>query len=112
MSITVQALDVVYGRPASGLTVSLEYSSDGPWRPVAEGETDPGGQISDWNSEALPCGLYRIMLATDKYFVSLGIRAAYPQITLLLRLGDTVAARHVQVLMAPHAYSTYYSTTG
>jgi len=112
MSITVQALDVVYGRPASGLTVSLEYSGNGPWRSVAEGETDANGQICDWTSKPLSYGLYRIVFATDGYFVSLGVRAAYPQIAVLLRLGETVHTHRVQVLMAPQAYSTFYSTVG
>lgn len=109
MSITAQALDGVYGRSAAGLPARLEYSRDGDWHPVAEGETDAQGQISEWTGRELRRGVYRIVFDSDRYFVGLGVRAAYPQIAVLLRLRDESDTLRVQVLMSPHTYSTYYT---
>jgi 5-hydroxyisourate hydrolase len=110
MSVAMRALDGVHGRPVVGLPARLEHSVNGLWRVVAEAETDGEGQITDWLSERPPAGLYRIVLASDRYFVTLGLRAAYQQIVIGLRLGATADVPHVSVVISPHSYSTAYET--
>jgi 5-hydroxyisourate hydrolase len=110
MTITAQALDGVYGRSAAGLPARLDISTDGRWQAVAEVETDERGQIDDWTGGKLRRGLYRIVFDSDRYFVGLGVRAAYPEIAVLLRLNDESDGLRVQVLFAPHTYSTFFLT--
>jgi 5-hydroxyisourate hydrolase len=110
MSVAMQALDGVYGRPAAGIPAALECCRDGSWQVVAQAETDRRGQIDDWVPDRLDAGSYRIVLASDRYFVGLGVHAAYQQIVVGLRINDPYEVRRVYVVMSPHSYSTTYAT--
>ncbi|MGW0810984.1 hydroxyisourate hydrolase [Nonomuraea sp. NPDC002799] len=110
MSIVAEAVDGVYGRSVSGLRASLEHAMDGLWLPLANSETDTDGRISEWAALTLARGLYRIIFDSDQYFVGLGVVAAYPEICVIFRMHSEADACKVQVLLAPHSYSTYFGT--
>ncbi|WP_327091560.1 hydroxyisourate hydrolase [Nonomuraea sp. NBC_01738] len=112
MSITAQALDGVYGRSAAGVKARLERAQDGAWTGLASSETDTNGFVCEWVDLPLDRGLYRIVFESDQYFVSLGVIAAYPEITVMFRMQDESDVCRVQVLLAPHSYSTYFGTAG
>lgn len=83
---------------------------DGCWLPLASAETDADGRISEWAGLGLDRGLYRIVFDSDQYFVGLGVIAAYPGISVMFRMQDETDVCKVQVLIAPHSYSTYFGT--
>lgn len=112
MSIIAEAVDGVYGRSAAGLRASLEHPLEGCWKPLARSETDVDGRISEWADLSLDRGLYRIVFDSDQYFVGLGVVAAYPEISVTFRMQDEDDVCKVQVLLAPHSYSTYFGTAG
>ncbi|MEU1681233.1 hydroxyisourate hydrolase [Micromonospora zamorensis] len=112
MSVSAQALDGVFGRPAAGIRARLERASDGGWKPVADAESDPEGHIDDWAAELLERGPYRIVFDSDHYFSGLGVSAAYPEIAVTFRVQDESDTCQVQVLLTPYSYSMYFGTRG
>jgi 5-hydroxyisourate hydrolase len=112
MSIATQALDGVYGRSAAGVRARLERASGAGWEPVSEGETDLDGNVKEWTDEFMERGLYRLVLATDHYFAGLGMTTSYPEVTVMFRMHDERMPYHVQVVLAPHSYSTCFGVRG
>ncbi len=108
MSVSVQALDVVYGRSAAGVRARLERPAGEAWRVISSAETDGDGQIFDWRDDTLEQGAYRIVFDSDSYFASLGMSAAYPEITVLFRVQDEADNCQIQVLLAPYSYSMFF----
>ncbi|SDQ29974.1 hydroxyisourate hydrolase [Thermostaphylospora chromogena] len=110
MGIAIQAQDTVYGRGAAGLWVLLEHIDDGSWTLSARAQTDQDGTVAQWCDRKLERGMYRIVLDTDPYFVSLGLRAAYPEIVVAFRVVDETAVGNVQILLSPHSFSAYFGS--
>jgi 5-hydroxyisourate hydrolase len=112
MGIAVQAQDAVYGRGAADLHVRLDHDDDGQWVLEAETRTDQDGSVSEWADRPLDRGLYRIVFATDPYFVGLGLGAAYPEIVVTFRMVDETAVNNIVVLLSPHFSSVYFGSLG
>lgn len=110
MSVSVQVLDVVYGRSAAGVRARLERPAGEGWTVAARAETDGEGRILDWLDEKLEQGAYRIVFDSDSYFASLGISAAYPEINVLFRVQDESDSCQIQVQLAPYSYSMLFGT--
>jgi 5-hydroxyisourate hydrolase len=116
MGIAVQTLDSVYGRSAAGVKARLERANHSGWQVQAEAETDGEGCVGAWRGLAFTRGLYRIDFDSDRYFVSLGISAAYPEISVKFRMQDDGDPHDIQakivLLLSPFAYSTYIGSHG
>jgi 5-hydroxyisourate hydrolase len=110
MTITAHALDGVYGRSVASLPARLERDEEGVWQFVGDAETDVEGRIHDWTGKPVSRGLYRIVFDSDHYFVALGLRAAYPEITVQVRINGEFDACGIEPMLAPHTYYTYYTT--
>jgi len=108
MSVTAQALDVVYGRSAAGVRARLERPAGEGWQVISHAETDCDGTIDDWLDDRLEQGAYRIVFDSDSYFASLGMSAAYPEIAVVFRVQDEADICQIQVLIAPYSYSMYF----
>jgi len=108
MSVSAQALDVVYGRTAAGVRARLERPDGDGWQVISSAETDGDGQILDWQDDKLTRGAYRIVFDSDSYFASLGMTAAYPEIGVHFRVLDESDACRIQVQMAPYSYSMFF----
>ncbi|KUL39483.1 hypothetical protein ADL15_09475 [Actinoplanes awajinensis subsp. mycoplanecinus] len=108
MSVSAQALDGVYGKPAAGVRARLEHGVDGRWQAVASAETDEAGGIAGFGTGRLTRGPYRIVFDSDRYFAGLGVSAAYPEITVVFRVLSELHACQIQVLMTPFSYSLYF----
>ncbi|GAT71252.1 hydroxyisourate hydrolase [Planomonospora sp. ID91781] len=110
MSITVQALDGVYGRSAAGVRARLEQVVDDVWTVVAGAETDSRGCVDDWSGMDFERGLFRIAFDSDHYFAGLGLSAVYPEISVMFRIADAAHSYRIQVTLSPSAYSTYFGS--
>ncbi|GAA4590444.1 5-hydroxyisourate hydrolase [Actinoplanes octamycinicus] len=108
MSVSAQALDGVYGKPAAGVRARLDQGVDGRWQTVAAAETDETGTIGAFVDGRLARGPYRIVFDSDHYFAGLGVHAAYPEITVVFRVTGEPHTCQVQVLMTPYSYSLYF----
>ncbi|GAB3823504.1 hydroxyisourate hydrolase [Dactylosporangium cerinum] len=108
----MQALDGVYGRSAAGLRARIERIGENVWEPVASGETDIDGFITDWIGTTFETGAHRIVFDSDFYFAALGVTAAYPDVTVTIRNADRAENCRIQVVLAPSSYSMYFGTHG
>ncbi|WP_067510129.1 hydroxyisourate hydrolase [Actinoplanes sp. TFC3] len=108
MTLSVQALDGVYGRPAVGVRARLEQPVDGQWATIAVAETDAEGSIGDFAAGTLGRGPYRLVFESDPYFSGLGVSAGYPEIGIVFRIRERPHECRIQVLMTPHSYSMYF----
>jgi 5-hydroxyisourate hydrolase len=112
MSVSAQALDVVYGRSAAGVRARLERPAADGWLTIAYAETDGDGHIYDWMDDRLEQGPYRIVFDSDSYFASLGVSAAYAEIPVIFRVQDEADICQIQVLLAPYSYSMFIGARG
>ncbi|GGT07061.1 hypothetical protein GCM10010156_75450 [Planobispora rosea] len=109
MEITAQALDGVHGLPAVGVRVRLERSVDGHWALLADSEVGEDGRVDKWHGRPLQRGLYRISFDSDYYFGSMGLTAAYPEVSLVFRARGDADSCRIQVVLAPYTCSTHLS---
>jgi 5-hydroxyisourate hydrolase len=112
-AISTHVLDIVRGRPASGITVSLhKLSSSNQWEPLAIGTTDGDGRIRDMLDlrHVLTAGTYRLSYETADYFRVLGTASFFPEVTVTFLIENPMEHYHIPLLLSPYAYSTYRGT--
>ena len=108
-AITTHVLDTALGRPAEGVSVTLEVEGAGGWQLVSKGETNGDGRISDLVPETLflSAGVYRLIFDTGAYFDSRQVTSFYPQISVVFKFDSPGQHYHVPLLLSPFGYSTY-----
>lgn len=107
--ITTHVLDTARGRPAQGVSATLEIEAAGGWKLVGKGTTNADGRISDLVSAEVTIapGVYRLIFDTGEYFANHQSESFYPQVTIIFRLVDAEQHYHVPLLLSPFGYSTY-----
>jgi len=107
--ITTHVLDTSRGRPAEGMSISLErLDSVGSWQEVGGGATDVDGRAPDLLPEnPLVTGRYRIRFDTGLYYAGLGTSTLYPSVTVEFKVNNADEHYHVPLLLSPFGYSTY-----
>ena len=101
-TLSTHVLDTGSGRPAAGVTVTLE---SGAGETLAHARTDADGRVSSLGDQ-LASGNYRIRFDTGAWFADAGVEAFYPEVTVTF----TIAADehfHVPLLLSRYGYSTY-----
>jgi len=108
-AITTHVLDLSTGRPAAGLTVTLERrGAEGAWTKLAEKCTDPDGRVRDLlGSTPLSAGVWRLTFATGDYFVGRQVKSFLPEACVTFEVFDAAQHHHVPLLLSPFGYSTY-----
>jgi 5-hydroxyisourate hydrolase len=106
--ITTHVLDTSLGRPAAGVSVTLE-ARDGAnsWKQLGRGTTDADGRLRDFAPQPLPAGIYRLTFDTRAYFESRQTPSFYPEVAIVFEVRDAAAKYHVPLLISPYGYSTY-----
>lgn len=107
--ITTHILDLGTGKPAAGVEVTLEYldSKGVPADIIARGTTDADGRISQWFSQPLQAGHYRLSFRTGDWYQSRGLECFFPVVNLDFRVTDTQSHYHVPLLLNQWGYSSY-----
>ena len=108
--ITTHVLDISRGRPAAGVSITLEVQTDaGDWRAVGRGATDADGRLKSLTGEGgvLSEGVYRLTFETESYFAAQGVETFYPLAVVVFRVRDAAQHYHVPLLVSPFGYSTY-----
>ena len=107
--ITTHVLDTSRGRPAAGVTVTLEIEDAGGWRALGSGITNADGRITDLlaSETAFAAGIYRLVFDTGAYFAANDIQSFYPQVIVVFKIEDAGQHYHVPLLLNPFGYSTY-----
>lgn len=101
--ITTHVLDTARGRPAPGIPVTLEFSSEGHWIAIGSSTTGPDGRIAGLLPDGVPLrrGYYRIVFATAAY------SDFYPRVEVTFAIDNTSEHYHIPLLLSPFGYSTY-----
>jgi 5-hydroxyisourate hydrolase len=105
--ITTHVLDTARGRPAAGVSVTLErLAGTGQWEVASAGRTDADGRLSVLTGTVTP-GTYRLLFEIAAYFHVDGRRAFYPHVTIAFDVAEGDAHSHVPLLLSPFGYTTY-----
>lgn len=108
-NITTHVLDTSRGRPAAGVTVTLEMFGveTADWRLLGRAATDADGRLRDLPAgTALEPGIYRLTFDTLGYFHRQGVETFYPFVHVVFAVRDE-PHYHVPLLVSPYGYSTY-----
>jgi 5-hydroxyisourate hydrolase len=107
-SISTHILDTARGKPAAGISASLQLHSADGWREVGRGVTNQDGRISDLLSGvALKAGRYRLTFDTAAYIARFTKPAFFPEVAIVFEVHDAAQHYHVPLLLSPFGYSTY-----
>lgn len=107
MGISTHVLDTTIGRPAAGVSVTLERDEGGAWARVGEGTTDADGRCKELLLGAPPEGTYRISFDVASYFARTSTPSFYPQVSITFLVRSSAEHYHVPLLLNPFGYSTY-----
>jgi 5-hydroxyisourate hydrolase len=104
--ISTHVLDTARGRPAAGITVTLERFVTA-WDRVGMGVTDADGRCRELYEGARFPGTYRIRFDVAKYFADSATEAFYPTVEITFTVLDETQHFHVPVLLSPWGFATY-----
>lgn len=105
--ISTHVLDLMSGRPATGVIVTLARFED-DWRVIAKGVTDKDGRVKSVGAKArLGAGIYELSFETGAYFKRKGVKCFHPWVTVTVEIRDASDDYHVPLLLSPFGYSTY-----
>lgn len=107
--ITTHILDTSHGKPAAGVSVSLERREKGQWQRIGASTTNNDGRIEDLlqAGDSIEAGMYRLNFETEPYFKNMGVKSFFPLVTLNFEVQKTDEHYHVPLLLSPFGYSTY-----
>ena len=106
--ITTHILDISAGRPAEGVTVTLERSSGSTWSLLGTELTNGDGRCTGlMEVGSLAAGVYRIAFDTGGYFGRSGQATFYPKVEIVFEVTQADEHYHVPLLLSPFGYSTY-----
>ena len=110
--ITTHVLDIARGRPAVGVTVTLELRQSDAWDPIGRGATDDDGRATTLTGgRQLTAGTYRLTFELGDYQRRQGIASPFfPEATVVFDVRETDRHYHVPLLISPFGYSTYRGT--
>ena len=106
-TISTHVLDTALGRPAAGMTVSLERLDGVQAHPLGTGVTDVDGRVTVLSRSPLTAGVHRLTFDTAGYFATTHQRGLFPLVTVAFTVTDPGEHYHVPVLLSPFAYSVY-----
>ena len=109
-TISTHILDTSRGKPAPGVTVSLEILIAGEgWSRLSQAVTDGDGRVKSFvlTEPQLVAGTYRLTFAVGQYFSSLDQQSFYPEVTVNFLIEGGSEHYHVPLLISPFGYSTY-----
>jgi 5-hydroxyisourate hydrolase len=109
-TLSTHVLDSATGRPAVGMSVTLETAAATDerhgWIPVGGGVTDLDGRLKSWGEHPIGPGSYRLTFATGDWFTARERDCFYPEVAITFVIKDA-GHHHVPLLLAQYAYSTY-----
>lgn len=107
--ISTHVLDLMTGRPASGVVVTLSRVGEDERMPIAKGVTDKDGRIKKVGARSgvLAAGVYELTFETGAYFARKGITSFHPRVTVTIAIRDVSQHYHVPLLLSPYGYTTY-----
>ena len=111
--LSTHVLDIMQGKPGSGIQVTLYAVEAGRKTLLKSAVTNHDGRCSAplLEGAALKVGQYELVFAVGDYFDAQGIVLPSPKfidrVTLAFGVADPEQNYHVPLVVSPWAYSTY-----
>jgi 5-hydroxyisourate hydrolase len=107
--ISTHVLDTARGRPAAGISVSLEVRVGDDWTRLAKTATDANGRAGNLvpSTERFQAGVYRLRFDAAAYFRTQGLETFYSDVTVTFEVRNPGENYHVPLLLSPWGYTTY-----
>ncbi|KAG8144252.1 hypothetical protein E2320_001341 [Naja naja] len=109
--LSVHALNVLTGLPATGLAVHLSQLRDPnqAWMELMTSATSTDGRMdkSQLASLQLESGTYKLRFATGEYWQQQGLSSFYPYVEVVFTITKAERKVHVPLLLSPYSYVTY-----
>lgn len=101
--ISTHILDTTKGKPAEGVTVTLEKQEQDSWKIIGSDKTNADGRIVyNCPKEA---GIYKLTFETNEYFKN--EEHFFMNTPIIFKVQNTDRKYHVPLLLNPYGYSTY-----
>jgi 5-hydroxyisourate hydrolase len=107
--ISTHILDLVYGTPASGVSVRLEQQTARDWKILNSELTDQDGRCAQLlrEGEDMSAGVYRLIFDTGSYYAQKQINTLYPVVEVTFQAREGESHFHIALLLSPNGYTTY-----
>ena len=110
MRISTHILDLVLGKPATGVALRLDVQEPGgDWRRLTLAHTDHDGRCAQLlpPQTGLHPGIYRFVFETGQYYASQQIASLYPSVEITFQVRSGESHFHIPLLLSPNGYTTY-----
>jgi len=107
--ISTHVLDIVLGKPASGMEIILFSLNKGQRIELASGRTNDNGNIENLctKNSTLENGTYCLHFSTGEYFLKNRISEFYPYVEVAFNIEGNQPNYHIPLVLSPFGYSTY-----
>jgi 5-hydroxyisourate hydrolase len=107
--ISTHVLDTARGRPAAGISFSLEVRAGDNWTRLATATTDENGRAGNLIPSEMPFqqGTYRLRFDAAAYFRAQGLETLYSEVSISFEVRNPSEHYHVPLLLSPWGYTTY-----
>jgi 5-hydroxyisourate hydrolase len=111
--LSTHVLDTAGGRPAAGMTVTLQHLDDAAVRTLKTVMLNQDGRADSplLDGAAMAVGRYRLLFEVAPYFRALGVNLPEPPfidtVQIDFGIADAAGHYHVPLLVSPWSYSTY-----
>jgi len=107
--ISTHVLDIVLGKPASGMEITLFSLNKGQRIELASGRTNANGSVENLsaNKSTLENGTYCLHFSTGAYFLQNRISVFYPYVEIAFNIERNQPTYHIPLVLSPFGYSTY-----
>jgi 5-hydroxyisourate hydrolase len=109
MAISTHVLDTGLGKPAEGVSVTLEekHGPEGEFLGAAVTDADGRARALLPEGRELQPGSLRLCFDVGEYFSRQGRAAFYPSVEIVFHVESAAEKYHVPLLLSPFGYSTY-----
>jgi 5-hydroxyisourate hydrolase len=108
--VSTHILDLVHGKPASGVPVRFEkQNAPGDWQLLTSARTDQDGRCAQLLPDGadLHAGIYRLSFNTASYHSAQKTSTLYPVVEVTFQLREGESNIHIPLLLSPNGYTTY-----
>ncbi|XP_042336621.1 5-hydroxyisourate hydrolase-like isoform X2 [Sceloporus undulatus] len=110
-SLTVHALNVLTGLPATGLAMRFLRLEEpnASWMELMKSATNTDGRLdkSSLAPQRLKAGTYKLHFETGPYWHQQGYRSFYPYVEVVFTITEAEPKVHIPLLLSPYSYTTY-----
>ncbi|SRR6266487_356980 len=107
MTVSVNVVDCVYGRPAVNMAVRLMREVDGVFTEQWRDRTNDEGRVRSLQNSPLTRGAYELELDLEGYFCTLGFMPLNSACTMRFRTPGEDRHYQLSVLVTPSACFTF-----